>query len=150
MIEVIFSSQDEDKAIRNLLGNDPQAFVDVMYEARSTPALHGLKLTRSIDQALDRPDLSPRTRENCLKSLHRMCGRHAVLPTTLKIPISFERTGNALYRGGFADVWKGKHCERDVAIKVIRVYSGGDLQKVIGVGCVGRALSLHARELTAP
>jgi len=62
-----------------------------------------------------------------------MCGRHALLPTTLKIPVSCGQTGDALYRGGFADVWKGEHCGQEVAIKVIRIYSDSDLQKVIGV-----------------
>ena len=64
-----------------------------------------------------------------------MCSHHALLPTALKIPVSFERTGDALYRGGFADVWKGEHCGRDVAVKVIRIYSDSDLQRVIGVSC---------------
>ena len=32
------------------------------------------------------------------------------------------------------DVWKGKHRDRDVAIKVLRVYSDSDLQKIIGLG----------------
>ena len=40
LIEVIFSSPDEGDAIRRLLGDDAQAFVDVIYEARSTPARH--------------------------------------------------------------------------------------------------------------
>ena len=71
-----------------------------------------------------------------------MCGRHALLPTALKIPVSFERTGDALYRGGFADVWKGEHCGLDVAVKVIRIYSDSDLQRVIGVGH-DSALSPH-------
>jgi len=32
-------------------------------------------------------------------------------------------------------VWKGKHCGRDVAVKVMRTFSNIDLQKIIGVGC---------------
>jgi len=90
-------------------------------------------LTRSADQALDGPGLSPRSRENCLRSLYRKCSRHGLLPTSLKIPVSYERTGDALYRGGFADVWKTEYCGRDVAVKVMRIYSNSDLQKVIGV-----------------
>jgi len=82
---------------------------------------------------MGRSDLSPQTRENCLKSLYKMCGRHALLPTSLKVPVSFEQTGHALYRGGFADVWKGEHCGRDVAVKVIRIYSDSDLHRVVGV-----------------
>ena len=38
LIEVIFSSQDESDTIRRLLGDDMQAFVDVMDEARPAPA----------------------------------------------------------------------------------------------------------------
>jgi len=54
-----------------------------------------------------------------------------------------------LYRGGFADVWKGKYRGRDVAVKVIRTYSTSDLQKVIGVSCQ-RAPSSHSYVLTVP
>ena len=115
LIEAIFSSKDESDAIRCLLGDDAQAFIDV------------------IDEALDIPDLSPRTRKKCLKSLYRTCGRHALLPRALKIPIYHDRTGDPLYSGGFADVWKWKYCGRDVAVKVIRTYSNINLQKVIGV-----------------
>ena len=43
-------------------------------------------------------------------------------------------------------MWKGEHCGRDVAVKVIRTYSNDDLQRVIGVGCQSCSLStcLHA------
>ena len=63
-----------------------------------------------------------------------MCAQHAVLPRTLKVPICYDRTGDALFRGGHADVWKGKCRGREVAVKVIRTYSTSDLQKIIGVG----------------
>ena len=141
LIEVIFSSEDESDTIRRLLGDDAQAFVDVIDEACSTsarsrePASIELTLTCFVDQALDRPDISPQARGSCLKLLRKMCGRHRLLPTTLKTPISSEPTGNALCRGGFADVWKVEHCGRDVAVKVLRTYSNGDLQKVLGVSC---------------
>ena len=52
----------------------------------------------------------------------------------MKIPVWYDRMDRALYRGGFADVWKGKYRDRDVAIKVLRTYSTSDLQKIIGVG----------------
>ena len=38
LIEAIFSNEDECSAIRSLLGNDAQTFIDVMDEVRSTPA----------------------------------------------------------------------------------------------------------------
>ena len=51
----------------------------------------------------------------------------------MQITAWYDRTSNALYRGGFADVWKGKHCSLDVAVKVIRTYTTSDLRKIIGV-----------------
>ena len=51
----------------------------------------------------------------------------------MQIPVSYDRMGNALFRGGYADVWKGKHCDQDVAVKVIRTYSNSDLQRIVGV-----------------
>lgn len=64
----------------------------------------------------------------------------------MNIPVLYDRTGRALYRGGFADVWKGKYHDRDVAMKVLRTYSTSDLQKIIGVGCWSR--SPFARQRT--
>ena len=82
---------------------------------------------------MDLPDLSPPIRKKCLKSLYRACGRHSLIPRALKVPICYDRNGHALYKGGSADVWKGEHCGRDVAVKVLRVYSTGELQKLIDV-----------------
>jgi hypothetical protein len=113
----MFYNKDEGDAIHCLIGDDAQSFINV------------------IDEALDIPDLSALTREKCLKSLYRTCGRHALLPKSLEIPICYDRTGVALFRGGFADVWKGEHRGRDVAVKVIRTYSNSDLQKITGVSC---------------
>ena len=52
----------------------------------------------------------------------------------MNIPVWYDQMGRALYRGGFADVWKGKYRDRDVAIKVLRTYSDSDLRKIVGVG----------------
>jgi len=51
----------------------------------------------------------------------------------MKILVSYDRMDSEMYRGGFADLWKGEHCGREVAVKVIRTYTKSDLQKVIGV-----------------
>ena len=39
-----------------------------------------------------------------------------------------------MYKGGYADVWKGEHRGREVAVKVIRTYSDDELRKIIHVG----------------
>jgi hypothetical protein len=94
-------------------------------------------------------EISPQIRKKCLKALYRTCGRHALLPRALKIPVCYDRTGSATYRGGFADVWKGEHCGRDVAVKVVRTYSNIGLQKIIGVSYRSCYLSVHLRADTA-
>ena len=52
----------------------------------------------------------------------------------MKVPIRYDRAGDALYRGGYADVWKGECRGRDVAVKVVKTYQSSDLQGMIGVG----------------
>ena len=88
-----------------------------------------------IDQVLNMPDLSLSVRVKCLRWVYRLCGRHGLLPKTLKIPICYDRTGYPRYSGGNADVWKGEYDGRDVAVKVIRTYSSDNLKKILGVSC---------------
>ena len=52
----------------------------------------------------------------------------------MNVPICYDRAGDALYRGGYADVWKGECRGRDVAVKVVKTYQISELQKIIGVG----------------
>ena len=40
-------------------------------------------------------------------------------------------------------MWKGKHCGRDLVVKVTRTYSNSDLQKIFGVSCRLRSLSMR-------
>ena len=65
----------------------------------------------------------------------------------MKIHAEYDRTSDALYRGGSADVWKEIYCGRDVAMKVVRTYSDSDLRKIIGVGYLLCTLS-HIDALT--
>ena len=67
-----------------------------------------LTLARLANQVMDRVYLLPQIRKKCLKLLYRMCGQHAYLPRAMKIHAEYDRTSVALYRGGSADVWKGK------------------------------------------
>ena len=66
-----------------------------------------------------------------------VCGRHALLPESLRIPLCYDRSDTPLYCGGFGDVWKGKHEGRHVAVKVLRVYSTSDFVKITSVGSYG-------------
>jgi hypothetical protein len=84
-------------------------------------------------KALNLPDLPPRLRRKCLSALYRICGSQALLPRSLQIPICYNQLDVPLYRGGFADVWKGEHGGRHVAVKVLRVYATSDIEKIRSV-----------------
>jgi hypothetical protein len=112
-------------------------FVPYSFQTEAhSDALGSLTFELSIctAQALDIPDLSPRLRRKCLSALSRICGRQALLPKALQIPIYYTRSNNPLYHGGFADVWKGNHQGRHVAVKVLRVCSTSDTGKIASVG----------------
>ena len=137
MIGAIFPNKDKGDTIAALLRGDPQAFIDVMDEACPLHSQSGwlmLTTTYSPHQALETLELSVQARRKYLKILYRTCGFHACLPTTMRISVRYDRTADALYRGGCGDVWKGLYHDQEVAVKVIRTYSDSDLQKVVGVG----------------
>ena len=50
------------------------------------------------------------------------------------IPPCYNPTETPLYRGRFADVWKGQHDGREVAAKVQRVCLKNDLKQIRQVG----------------
>ena len=145
LIEVTFTSKSETRMLRDLRGDAAQAFIDVVHEVRFhnhtflirslTFVLVSLTLgpTPSTGQALDLPDLSPQLRKKCIIALCRVCGNRVLLPRSLCIPLCYNRMDPPLYRGGFADVWKGKHQGCHVAVKVLRVYSTSDLEKMTSV-----------------
>jgi len=42
-----------------------------------------------------------------------------------------------LCHGGYADVWKGEHQGREVAVKVLKVYLTSDFDEITRVGYTG-------------
>lgn len=92
------------------------------------------ELSLFTDQVLDVPDLPSQLRRKFLGGLRWTCGRHALLPKSLQIPFSYDRLDHPLYRGEYADVWKGEHQGRHVAVKVLGVSLGSDLDKIMRVG----------------
>ena len=154
LIEAIFTSKDEAKMIGDLRGDDAQTFVDVVHEVFSVffhlrgtirlPLLFApftFELSPSTDQVLDLPDLQPLLRGKCLRALCHICGRQALLPRSLQVSLCYNRLDTPLYRGGFADVWKGEYRGCNVAVKVLRVYSTSDVGKITSVGSRGLAKS---------
>ena len=83
-------------------------------------------------QALD--SLKPSARVECLRYLRKICGNQGLIPRSLAIQFRYDPTVCPLYRGAFADVWKGHHDGRDVAAKVLRLPPKNDSKPVIKVG----------------
>ena len=159
LIEAIFASKAEITVVRDLRGEGAQKFIDVVDEVRLYPSsfsghslivyfLHFLTFRRlaPAGQALDFPDLPSWLRKKRLSILCKICGRQALLPRSLKLPLCYDRSENPLYRGGYADVWKGEHGGRRVAVKVLRVYSTSDFDKITSV----RISSARKHALSSP
>ena len=77
--------------------------------------------------------LGPQLRKKSLSALCKICGHQAILPRSLLVPLCYDRTGDALYNGGYADVWMGEHRGYKVAVKVLRLYTTSDLSKITTV-----------------
>lgn len=77
--------------------------------------------------------LAPPLRKKCLSTLSKICGRQALLPRSIQIPLCYDRLDTPLYRGGFGDVWKGNYEGREVAVKVLVVYLSSNLDKITRV-----------------
>ena len=66
--------------------------------------------------------------------LYRTCGYHTLVPEAFKVLVYYDGDSSPLFRGGFADVWKGQSFGRAVAVKVIRTDSKNRLE-FIKVSC---------------
>ena len=86
-----------------------------------------------LSKALNLPKLEPKLWKKCLSTLCKICGHQGVLPKSFQIPLCYNRSGFPKYRGGYADVWLGEHQGLKVAVKVLRIYSTSDFDKIINV-----------------
>ena len=107
-----------------------------MFRIHSPPHIARLELTCGIlsNKALNSSDLSSPVRKETIGLLYKTCEHHAIVPSRLTVRADYDQTSDALYKGGYADVWKSQHSGRDVAVKAIRLYSKHVSRKVINVG----------------
>ena len=69
-------------------------------------------------------------RRRFLRSSYWICRREALLPEPLQIPLCYESGDNPDFKGGLADVWKGKLGNLHVAAKALRISKTSDLVQV--------------------
>ena len=79
-------------------------------------------------------DLPPEIRRRCLRCSYRMCGREALLPKSLQIPLCYDPAENPRRVDVLVDVWKGEYKGQEVAAKAFRVYMMNDLERIGKVG----------------
>ena len=139
MLTTIFSDSYQVEMVRRLDGNDAQIFIDVIDEVRfctiSQPKerVTDFKSPYFDNQTLD--NLPPEIRRKCLHYLSKLCGLRCLIPSSLQIPPCYSRLEPPLYRGGYADIWKGQHNGQQVAAKTLVVYATSDIGRIMKVGC---------------
>jgi hypothetical protein len=90
--------------------------------------------------------LSPQIHRKCLRYLYEICSHQALVPSSLEIPRCFDPTENPVSHG-LADVWKGQHEDKDVAVHVFRVLPRANAEDIKKVSCRRCGLLAH-EELT--
>ena len=79
--------------------------------------------------------LTPQVRRKFLHVVYRVCGRQALVPRSLEIPLCYDPEKDPVCFGGFSDVWKGRYRDWEVAAKVLRVRPKDDLGRIKRVSC---------------
>ena len=141
VIETIASNLKAADIVKRLRGNDAQTFADIIDQAchHVIPSLRNLLIDifptlYSVVQALDSLDLTSRLRKKCVEFLYKMCAGHTLLPRSLRFELHDDPIGVVVCRAGFADVSKHKHCDQEVAVKVLRARSSDGSQGMTNVG----------------
>jgi len=149
LITTIFSDPGEVEVVGQLSGDGAQTFIDRIIEVsahalllpQQDGQLTSIKLLRSGGQALD--TLPQQIRRRCLRTLYRICGHQALIPTSLAVPLCYDPAATAQCHGGFGDVWKGQHNGQDVAAKALRVSLAADFKPTRKVSSPRFAMSIN-------
>ena len=116
--------------------SDVQAVIDIVYDVRPPPfpeVQADLFPFRPADQAFNTLSPFPIVQKKCLGSLYKICGQNNLLPVSMQIELPHTLTDTPRCHGGFADVLKWKHRGKEIAVKVLRIRSDSDLQRVTRV-----------------
>lgn len=107
----IVSSAEQYRRVVDLRGDEAQSMLDL------------------LQMLLDLPSLDKIFRSPFMNALLRLSKRSGLYPNLLlRDQVSLDGT-DAVAAGQFGDVWKGKFQDRQVAVKVLKVYVTSDLTK---------------------
>ena len=76
--------------------------------------------------------VDPALRRRYVKALIRLSGATGLYPDSLLLE-GIETMGDAVGGGGFADIFKGRHLNQEIAVKVLKVYQKSDIEKLLKV-----------------
>ena len=119
---------------RSLRGDDAQRLInliDRVSDSRSRP--HGQMSLLTIGQLLTLPHLDEKPSRRFSRLLYKICKTCGILPTSYAIQLELTHVGEFGWSGGFADVSKGEHEGRPVAIKHLRVGTKDEFDKIFKV-----------------
>lgn len=77
-----------------------------------------------------------RDRRGLLNILCKICSRQRMIPKSMHIGNYLNREPVEVYAGGYANIFRGEHKGRPVAIKIIRLYQTSDSAKCFSVSTV--------------
>jgi hypothetical protein len=76
--------------------------------------------------------VDPVLKRRHVKALIRLSGATGLYPECLVLE-GIDIIGDAVGGGGFADIFKGRLRDEDIAVKVLKVYQKSDIQKLLKV-----------------
>jgi len=72
-------------------------------------------------------------RHELLNILCKMCSRQRIIPKSMHMPNCLDGELTEVYDGGHANLFRGEHKGRAVAIKILRLYLTSDFDKCCSV-----------------
>jgi hypothetical protein len=76
--------------------------------------------------------VEPALRRHHVKALIKLSGATGLYPECLVLK-GIEIIGDTVGGGGFADIFKGRLRDQEIAVKVLRVYHKSDIEKLLKV-----------------
>ncbi|THV03350.1 hypothetical protein K435DRAFT_651560 [Dendrothele bispora CBS 962.96] len=101
-------------------------------------------------QFLDRPTAKDVYRRKCMRCIRGLERKYHVLPPSLFLKHVVRDGSDALSGGGFADIWKGRFCNKTVCIKVPRMFTASDQKTKDVTAFAFRHEALLWRQLNHP